>query len=707
MRWPFVNWLRAAPGRDDPSPDASEAARTAADPDPGPDPRIVARPAAWRDLPPLQRAVGAAPLTAPSAVFARDLAGRRAPDPMLGPLGHDITADGPAGLVSGIAVPLVQRAPSGSDGRPAPALPAPAAPVRGRPTTQRATISFASGPPTDDPEGAAAVSPLEGAAAAVIAGQAAGGPAADFPSLAPRTLPVARLEPATPALSATRVADATAPAPVLALARIVASGASGAASQTAGSPPVTAPVQVAGAAAGSVPETVPVAPPVLAGGDEPAHTLVARRTLGESRRLGLGAPLTGRPPSDARATDRPDLPVARPTDAPGLTSTHPPIAPGVPAAGAASAPLSRLVVARRQTTATAPEPATVVPQVSPQVSPQAPAAADTSSAGTPVDAPSAEKAAESTASSSASSTRPLVGDSPIGVSRLAREDAATGAATGADADGAADADAAAEHGVPVLRVAGASAALPAAWGPAAGVDAGPEPGAMSAAAISGVATGNAAGPAGIAAVQRSHAMPVGGGAPVLAPLVAGRAIRASLPAAMATLGYGPSAEASPVVARLAIPTLGTGTGGRDERPVVARAALAGGRGPSPTAIPGLPLARSAVGPARPDAVETGRPDGAFSWAAGAGFATVAPPPVPSVQRAVSIDEVTVTPGGDPAGPAESGATAGPAGQPGATGTGGAGTDYEELAEHVYDKIRARLTTELLLDRERAGMLVDG
>ena len=47
-----------------------------------------------------------------------------------------------------------------------------------------------------------------------------------------------------------------------------------------------------------------------------------------------------------------------------------------------------------------------------------------------------------------------------------------------------------------------------------------------------------------------------------------------------------------------------------------------------------------------------------------------------------------------------------AGQPGATAAGGEGTDYEELAEQVYDKIRARLMTELLLDRERAGMLVD-
>ncbi len=76
-----------------------------------------------------------------------------------------------------------------------------------------------------------------------------------------------------------------------------------------------------------------------------------------------------------------------------------------------------------------------------------------------------------------------------------------------------------------------------------------------------------------------------------------------------------------------------------------------------------------------------------------------------MQRAVTIDEMTVTPGGGASG--APGAAAGTGDSPGASGAGAAGTDYEELAEQVYDKIRARLTTELLLDRERAGMLVDG
>jgi hypothetical protein len=497
-------------------------------------------------------------------------------------------------------------------------------------------------------------------------------------------------------------------------------------------PPVqrAASVEVVGPPPGSMPETAAAAPPVLAEGDDPAHPVVARRTLGESRRLGLGAPLTGRPPSAAWETGRPDLPVARlarPTDAPGSTSAHPPIAPPVPAAAAASAPLPRLVVARRSTTA----PVALVSQVSPQAS----GAADPGSAGAPVDA-SADGAGESAVGGTPSSTRPLVGDTPIGVSRLAREDAVMDV----DAEGAAEG--AAELGVTALRLAGASGALPAATSTAA-MDpaAGPEPGATSGATSSSplagesLRAGDPAGSADLAAVQRSHSMPAGGersraaGALLttrttraLAPLVASRAMRAGLPAAMATLGYGPTAEPAPVVARLAIPWLGTAGGGsavspaaqRDERPFVSRSPLAAGRSPSPATISALPLARSAVGTVEPDAVETGRPGGVVGWAAGEGFTSAgegftsaALSHGPFVQRAVTIDEVTATPDADAAGPAGSGATAGSAGQPGATGAGGAGTDYEELAEHVYDKIRARLTTELLLDRERAGMLVDG
>jgi hypothetical protein len=72
-----------------------------------------------------------------------------------------------------------------------------------------------------------------------------------------------------------------------------------------------------------------------------------------------------------------------------------------------------------------------------------------------------------------------------------------------------------------------------------------------------------------------------------------------------------------------------------------------------------------------------------------------------VQRTVEIDEIssTVEPEGA-AGAAPGGASAGQAGA-------GAGQDYEEIADRVYDRIRSRFATELLLDRERMGLLVDG
>jgi hypothetical protein len=751
VRWPFANLLRGARGGGDPTPGPGEGARSPAEPDPGSGPSSVVRPAAWHDLPPVQRAVGVAPLTAPSADFARSLAGRRAPEPMLAPLGHDVTVDGPAGLVSGIAVPLVQRAPSGPAERPVPVLPAPPAAGRGRPTARRTVTSVAAWPPSDAADKTADSPTLEGTSAETRAGPTAGEPAADDSVVPLRALPVAPVATTPPALSATRVADPTAPAPVLALARAVTPGAP---AESAGLP-AAASVPVTGSTSGSAQETGAAVPPVTAGADDSAHPVVARRTLGESRRLGLGAPLTGRPPSVATEAGRADLPVARlarPVDAPGLGSASAPIAPAIPAAAAAPAPLPRLVVARRATTA----PGFVTSAPAPDLSsfPTAPTGApDPGSAGTLVDS-SATPAGEPAPGGTASVTRPLVGETPIGVSRSARD----GALAQADAEGTA------EPGVTAFPLVGAPssvtvAAVPAGAGPEAAASpetavapvGGPEPAAgprsdpASVPTISSAQHAVPAGPMSLAALQRSHLAQAGGEhvraagapsatrtAPLLAPLVPGRTMRASQASAISTLGYGPTAEPALAIARLAIPSLGTGGGGsaagpavfggaagsagaraplvgpgRDDRPVVARAALAGAGAQSSAGTSAMPLAHSAVGTATPDALETGGPDGVVSWTAGAGFTTVALPPRPFVQRAVTIDEVDVTPSGEAAGPAASGASAAQAGRAGPTGAGAAGTDYEELAEQVYDKIRARLTTELLLDRERAGMLVDG
>ncbi len=734
MRWPFANWLRGAPGGDDPSPSASVGAGSVGAPAPGQNPRAAARPAAWRDAPPLQRAVGEAPLTAPSTAFARDLAGRRTPERMLAPLGHDVTADGPAGTVSGIAVPLVQRAPLGSGGRPVPALPPPAAPGRGRPTPRRAVTSVATMPAGHATERATDAAVLQEAAADDIAGSMPGGPAADVPLLVLRTLPVAQPPTSTPALAATRVADETAPAPMRAVARAVAPGALSRSEGAPSAPPSTA---APDAASGSTPgESVSATPPAAAGPDDPARPVVSRRTLGESRRLGLGAPLPGRPPSAAIEPGRADLPVARmprSTDSPGRGPASAAIAPALPPAAAAPVSLPRLVVARR--TATAPGSAMDPP--TPDI-----ASAAEASAKAPAETVSEPSADESGSGGTPSVTRHLVGERAIGVSRLARD------AAPADADG----EAARSRGpaLPLDRASGPGAAA-ADSEPTIGhwPESRAAPAAGTAALAGSRATALPTHTPGFAALQRSPVAPAVGDparsasrgsaartAAPLAALVPGRAMRASQPGAISTLGFAHPGDAEPIVARLAIPPLGIAGGGdagpavlggaagapglpaglagprSDERLSVSRAAYASGGGASLSTAAALTLSRPARGSAVPDPEVAGGASGGAHWAPEAGFTTVAAAPSLYVQRAVTIDEMTVTPGGSASGAAGAGApgpgaAAGPGGGPGAAGAGGAEADYEELAEQVYEKIRARLATELLLDRERAGMLVDG
>lgn len=762
MRWPFMNWLRGAPGRDDPAPGASEAvpppASPPAAPDQGPGPRVATRPAAWRDLPPVQRATGAPPLTAPSAAFVRDLAGRHSPDPMLAPLGHDVTVDGPAGLVSGIAVPLVQRTRPGSDAAAAPALPAHAAPGRSRSTAQRTVTSVASAPPgggAGNRPGDAGDLPVAEADTAARPGPTASEPIPDLPGLALRALPVARLATATTGIAATRVADATAPGPAQARARVVAPAPPvppGGGAVTPGSAAAAAIVPdgaiATDPAPGAPPDTAAVTPPALGRADDSTHPVVARRSLGESRRLGLGAPIVGPPPSVARETGRSDLPVARRAragDATLPTSAHLPPAPAVEPAAAASSPLPRLVVARRSAaspvTTTAPgragEPA--------PVSSQAPAGVDSagdlartgpstvSGSDTADEAAAVEPAAVEPAAGDASSlTRPLVGEAPIGVARLARDGPGTDADSGM----------AAEPGADPLRRTTTSSVVPDAGGPE--VAPGPggsravtadRPGGVDAPSLPAGAAVQRTG-AGSGVVLRSSPPPPSDApriAPAMAPLVAARAMRSEAMPSIVTLGHGLAEQPAPVIARLAVPPADSpvdaadrrpaavfpggpwapsapGVARREERPVVARLAPAEGRGATSAGVSPLAFVRPATGPAATDGSPARRRGGAVGWTPEAGFTAVDETHVPFVQRAVEINELDVSPDVPPAGGAESGAAV--AGQTGAAGAAAAGSggprpDYDELAEHVYDRIRARISTELLLDRERAGTLVDG
>jgi hypothetical protein len=675
---------------------------------------------------------------------------------MLAPLAHDMTADGPAGLVSGIAVPLVQRQASGADPRPTSAVPAAAAADRAR-SRPRGTLTTVARLPMADGERATDDASDDRASAGpgdVVAGDAA---EHDLPTVAPRVLPVARLAVPAAAITATRVADATAPAPIVARALPVApEAAAGAAAMPAA--PEPAPAAPAKSGPPAVTTTDPGAtasadPPV---GEPAAETgparpganaergpvVVGRRSLGESRRLGLGAPLAGPPPWSVRASGGSEMPVARrayasaaPISAPEPAASAPPV---VAAAGTAAA-LPRLVVARRAVTlqgpGSAPDAADAGPTTDLSRAPHAAIAAEPSPAGGPADT------VETTGSASpggeaipygSGESRPLVGDLPLAVSRRAPGDAPADAEAG-DAPADAEAGDAGRFGTVPLALAGLQRAPidgSAGFGPAG--DDGP---AATAPVQRSPAVDTPAGSSQTVGGQPARGQPAFRDTPATVPLVAGRSMRPDLPRAVSTLSRAPLTDPFPAPLRFAIPAAAV-TGGwsgwapgaavdvdrpapwsapavalqREERATAARATPLAGRGSASATATALPLMRSSVGAAAPAgfpaALAAGGSDDAVEWSAATGFTSVAPQPGPFVQRAVQIDELNIAPAGQGAGGAGATPAGSASGPGGSSGAGGEGTDYEELAEQVYDKIRARLVTELLLDRERAGMLVD-
>lgn len=102
------------------------------------------------------------------------------------------------------------------------------------------------------------------------------------------------------------------------------------------------------------------------------------------------------------------------------------------------------------------------------------------------------------------------------------------------------------------------------------------------------------------------------------------------------------------------------------------------------------VARSSLG-------DTSAPDLAGASSIGAtipgAFAAGDSGRAPSVQREDGSDAAVAA--------AATGATAG-----GGAAAGGSERELDELARRLYDRIRSRLRTELLVDRERAGALSD-
>src|SRR5262245_39614728 len=62
----------------------------------------------WRGLAPLQRALETAPVVNPPDAFAASLTSWRNPA-FLAPLGHLVSEDAPAGVISGLATPVRPR----------------------------------------------------------------------------------------------------------------------------------------------------------------------------------------------------------------------------------------------------------------------------------------------------------------------------------------------------------------------------------------------------------------------------------------------------------------------------------------------------------------------------------------------------------------------------------------------------------------------
>ena len=290
MRWPFHfgNAARA-------DGDASVA-----------EPPAPPRRREWASLAPIQRAIGDAPLTAPSLEFSRSLAGSDEAPLHLETLGHHRTPDGPPGLVMGIANPIESYAPTTE--------------LVGRPRRRsEAAVSVQAAP-----EGLpSAMAPGAGSADALEDDSA--------PDLLARVLPaLVGGGPSTPVVS--RLTDAS----------TVELGALRPVQRSTES--ASAPAAEAGEAAyGNQPPPAP-----------PAGT---RLNLGLSRRHGLGAPIRGAGASAVqRSTPPPEMrpsPAETPVGREPHTAASPPVAelsvqPAIEEVAGPQQRLQPLPMARRQ-----------------------------------------------------------------------------------------------------------------------------------------------------------------------------------------------------------------------------------------------------------------------------------------------------------------------------------------------------------------------
>ena len=260
----------------------------------------------WSHLPPIQRAISEHPLTAPAGVFNAGLVTHQDPTVLARSLGHEISQDAPRGLVLG-TIPTA-RPITHADGPE----------MVQRPRLQRRPL--ATGEPTAEVSEEGFTSPLPVRQLPVI--DVAAAAATPLTRLAPDSEPLALQPRSRP-----------------------------------GPPPVAArpPVQAS-------PERTPSAEPTTTDSSQ------SRLTLGQSRRLGLGAPLTEIPDRAQRSpAEATVLPLKPSTASRAPQAAEPAMAP-LPASSDVTPPIDLASAANVQrsgnASAPAPQPLTLAPQAS-------------------------------------------------------------------------------------------------------------------------------------------------------------------------------------------------------------------------------------------------------------------------------------------------------------------------------------------------------
>jgi hypothetical protein len=638
----------------------------------------------WRSVPPIQRVTGPAPLVAPNAPFRARLATARPAPVALASLGHDRHLEAPAGLATGIAKP-VQRSP---------AEPVPSS-VRHR--------------------GGAHVHPAAGAAtapAAWTAGEESGPDAAPDPvasSLPSPTLAVVARSAGDTSQSLVSAPSVASPPAGLVGAAAVSRSASvqrsaavpvPAAADPVGSP---GPVDATGIPSGA-------APTVSRATSAPGTTRAAP-TVGASaplvqRRVRLGPAIEGRSPGPSRAVPHsaiasaPASPPAGTTPAPSVHAGPAPTVsrsvadadvPDHDHGGTAAAPM--LPLARSADTGDAGEPAEADDRVG-------------AGTGEPVVARRAMAAARP-------STTPLVGTlrPMIDTGRTTVLQRAAGETPGIVAE--------AEPGTPAAALAALGRAgpygVPGFAGPSGGAGVpfgGDSPAGGTGFQVGGPAVARATADVGPGALEPGDAPGWSGNRlswtnPWLADPAPGssrgRTAAAGVPNnATASLqgeeGPGPG---GPTASRMATASASLGAFASRPRglrvgPAVQRRAVerVAGDADHPSTHTDGPVASTAspVSVAIPSSGTTGGPVVARELAFDAPPVTLAP-----LQRVEA---------GAAAGTEAGAAAGGGAAGPGAPGSPTGEKELDDLARKLYDRIGLRLRRDLLVERERAGALVD-